>query len=91
MGVVSLRQAIADRASEMVPAILVSTGVVRHKKGWKDCECSWCLTKREATVVIGSHCPRYANVPYVSEWKEDWRERKRIEYRQRLRTLEQER
>lgn len=87
MGVASLRQAIRERAAEMLPEILISQEVTLHKKGWKDCECSWCATKREATLVIGSHAPRYRGV-FVEDLRDVWREEQRRKYRRRLADLE---
>lgn len=87
MSVDSLRQQISERAAELRGPLLVEAGVVAHKRGWKECPCSWCATKREATIVIGTHVPRYKHA-YAHSWKEDWREKKRIDYRKRLKALE---
>lgn len=91
MTVQSLRSAISSRANELLAGKLVTAGIVQHKRNWRHCDCSWCRTKQEATVVIGSHVPR---IPYRGVYCEDlrdaWRDEKRQEYRKRLSFLEGE-
>ncbi len=89
MSVESLRQAINDRAREMLAPALVAAGVTAHKKGWRDCPCSWCAKKREATTVIGSHVPS-GRGRYISDegWRDAWRAEKRVQYRNHLNALE---
>lgn len=89
MSVDSLREAINERAKQLVPTVLTDLGVTLHKKGWRDCPCSWCATKREATLVIGSHAPRYRGI-FVEDLREVWREDQRLKYRRRLAGLERE-
>lgn len=90
MSVETLRAAIAERARELLPEALVRSGVNLHKTGWKDCDCSWCTKKREATAVIGTHVPRFIGV-YTDgqQLREDWRKEKRQHYREELNRLEQ--
>jgi hypothetical protein len=92
MSVETLRSAIASRAAELLPVALERAGVQAHKRGWRKCPCSWCATKREATVVIGSPTPRYQNGVYVSSQalRDIWREDKRREYRTKLQMKEKE-
>jgi hypothetical protein len=80
MTVATLRAAIQERAQDLRVAALVSVGVVAHKKGWKNCPCSWCEKKREATVVIGSHVPPVWRGHYVEEM--------RVKYRAAMKQLE---
>lgn len=90
MSVMTLRAAIAERAQDLRVAALVSVGVVHHKKGWKDCPCSWCEKKREATLVIGSHVPHIWRQPgqYVDDLRHIWREEMRVKYRAAMKQLE---
>jgi hypothetical protein len=92
MSVQTLRAAITERSRELLPAALLSAGLGRHKGlNWRECPCSWCEKKREATVVIGSHCPRFMGVYTDGEGlRDDWRRRKRLEYRKTLAELEEE-
>lgn len=90
MSVQSLRAAIAERAREIRVPALVAAGIIAHKRHWRDCPCSWCDKKREATIVIGSHVPRLWRGRYVEDMRESWREEKRREYRKQLERLEQE-
>lgn len=88
MSVVTLRAAIAERAVSLRVAALVSVGVTHHKKSWRECPCSWCEKKREATVVIGGHVPGIWRGQYVEDLRHIWREDKRKEYRAALKKLE---
>lgn len=88
MSVDTLRSAIQTRANELLGSALVSVGVVHHKKEWRDCPCSWCEKKREATVVIGSHVPRVYKGRYVEDIRHIWREDMRAKYRKALKQLE---
>ena len=88
MSVASLRQAISDRAQEILAPALLEAGITSHKKNWRKCPCSWCAKKREATVVIGTHVPHYGGY-YVSDMRHIWREERRQKYRKRLSALEQ--
>lgn len=89
MSVASLKDAIARRSFEMLPPLLVREGTAQHKRGWRDCPCSWCAMKREATVVIGSHVPRYMTGVYIDDIRHIWREDKRTEYRAKMKELEE--
>ena len=89
MTVATLRAAIAERAHELLIPKLLAAGVTHHKKGWKECPCSWCEKKREATVVIGSHVPRFMAGHYVDDIRHVWREDKRQYYRREMARLEQ--
>lgn len=90
MSVETLRVSIAQRAADLLPAALERVGIANHKRGWKDCDCSWCETKREATAVIGSHVPHFIGV-YTdgSGFREGWRDEKRRQFREQLKRLEQ--
>lgn len=88
MTVATLRAAIQERAQDLRVAALVSVGVVAHKKGWKNCPCSWCEKKREATVVIGSHVPRVWRGHYVEDMRDAWRDEMRVKYRAAMKQLE---
>lgn len=88
MSVQTLRQAISRRASELLAPLLIEKGVERHKKEWRSCPCSWCRKKREATLVIGSHVPRYMSGIYVEDLRDAWRDDKRQVYRKQLKELE---
>lgn len=91
MSVATLRAAIDDRAQDLRTAALLSVGVVRHsrrKGGWRQCPCSWCEKKREATAVIGSHVPRIWRGAYVEDIRGVWREEMRVKYRAALKQLE---
>jgi hypothetical protein len=90
VSVATLRAAIAERAQDLRVAALVSVGVVRHKKGWRDCPCSWCEKKREATFVIGSHVPhaRCERGTFVKGIRHIWREDMRVKYRAAMKQLE---
>lgn len=48
----------------MVP-LLLEKGIEAHKKHWRDCSCSWCQLKQEATARIGcaAHVPHHER-PY---------------------------
>lgn len=89
MSVESLRAAIQERAQDLLPPLLVAAGIQVHKKDWRNCPCSWCEKKREATVVIGSHVPRTWRGQYVEDIRDVWREEKRQQYRKAMRELEQ--
>lgn len=90
MTVDTLRAAINERAQDLRAAALLSVGVSHHKKGWRDCPCSWCKKKREATVVIGSHVPAIwkESGQYVDDLRHIWREEMRVKYRAALKQLE---
>ena len=96
MSVQTLREAIAIRARELRVPALLSTGVAMHKRGgtWKTCDCSWCDTKRKATVDIGNlaHVPAHRLVSnnYISahSLRKAYRDELRASYRQTLRRLE---
>ncbi len=90
MSVVTLRQAIDNRAREIIAPALVAAGVMHHKKGWRNCPCSWCEKKREATLVIGSHVPKFVSGHYVEDMRDAWRDDKRRQYRKQLNILENE-
>lgn len=90
MSVTTLRAAIAERAQDLRVAALVSVGVVHHKKSWRNCPCSWCEKKREATTVIGSHAPLNLVGRYVEDMRHIWREDMRIKYRAAMKQLEKE-
>lgn len=89
MSVQSLRVAIDERARQIMIPALVAAGVVQHKKGWKECPCSWCDKKREATLVIGSHVPKFMSGNYVEDMRDAWRDDKRQQYRRCLARLEE--
>lgn len=96
MSVETLRDAIAVRARELRVPALLSTGVTMHKRGktWRECDCSWCATKRKATLVIGNlaHVPAHRLVAnnYISarSLRAAYRDELRAGYRQTLRRLE---
>ncbi len=91
MTVETLRAAISERAQDLRVAALLSVGVSHHarrKGGWRQCPCSWCEKKREATVVIGSHVPRIWRGAYVEDIRYVWREEMRVKYRAALKQLE---
>lgn len=91
MSVTTLRAAISERAQDLRVAALVSVGVVHHKRGWRDCPCSWCEKKREATSVIGSRVPhvwRERGI-FVEDIQHIWREDMRIKYRAAMKQLEE--
>lgn len=88
MSVASLRQAISDRARDLLVPALLEAGVVAHKKNWRTCPCSWCAKKREATVVIGTHVPRMWGEQDAREMRNVWREERRQSYRKQLSALE---
>ena len=93
MTVATLRAAIADRAEDLRTAALVSVGMAHHsrrKGNWRQCPCSWCEKKREATVVIGSHVPHVwrDRGTYVEDIRHIWREDMRVKYRAALKQLE---
>ena len=98
MSVETLRAAILNRAQELRIAVLVSVGVTHHKKGWRNCPCSWCSKKREATFVIGRCVPPSACAEehphhfynYREVYIEDTRDARRDENRQKYRKLLQE-
>jgi hypothetical protein len=88
VSVETLRAAISERAAELRVDALMSVGVVHHKKSWRQCPCSWCDKKREATVVIGSHVPRVWRGQYVDDIRDVWREEMRQKYRAAMSRLE---
>lgn len=96
MSVQTLRAAIAVRARELRVPVLLSTGVTMHKRGssWRECDCSWCATKRKATVDIANlaHVPAHRLVAnnYISDrsLRAAYRDELRAGYRQTLRRLE---
>ena len=72
----------------MLAPFLVSAATCSHKKNWRECPCSWCDKKREATLVIGSHVPRFMRGAYIDDVKHIWREDMRKKYRAYLKELE---
>lgn len=91
MTVATLRDAIAVRAQDLRIAALVSAGIAHHsrrKGNWRQCPCSWCEKKREATLVIGSHVPHIHRGLYVEDILHIWREEQRVKYRAALARLE---
>lgn len=93
MSVETLRQAIAERTKQLLASRLEAVGLVYHKKHWRDCPCSWCETKREATVVVG-HTRGHYESNYVDRlglrtWV-DGREPVRQKYRSLLKLKEME-
>jgi len=88
VSVQTLRQAIDERAKEILAPALIAVGVEAHKKNWRDCPCSWCAKKREATTVIGSHVPRFMSGRYVEDLRDAWRDDKRVKFRKELSALE---
>lgn len=88
MTVEALRSAIASRASELLAPKLLAAGITHHKKGWRECPCSWCEKKREATLVIGSHVPRAYRGCYVEDMADAWRAEQRVKFRQQMKDLE---
>ena len=91
MSVETLRAAISKRAQDLRTAALVSVGITYHKKTWRDCPCSWCAKKREATRVIGFEVPPLfrQSGQYVDDVRHIWREDMRKKYRQALKQLEE--
>lgn len=89
MSVETLRAAIQERAHQLRGERLLAVGLTAHKRHWRDCPCSWCSKKREATVVIGSHVPRVYRGFYVEDIRDAWREEQRVKYRAKLSELEQ--
>lgn len=91
MTVETLRQAIADRAASKRIGALVAAGISHHsrRKGeWRNCPCSWCEKKREATRVIGNQMPKIWSGRYVEDMRDAWRDDKRQKYRKALKELE---
>jgi hypothetical protein len=89
MTITTLRAAIAGRAQDLRVAALVSVGVVHHKKGWRNCPCSWCEKKREATLVIGSVPGEWRQSgQYVDDLRHIWRDDMRVKYRAAMAQLE---
>lgn len=88
MSVQTLRAAIAERAREIRVPALMAAGVTAHKRNWRDCPCSWCVTKRRATVVIGSQVPRTYRGYYCEDIRDAWRDEQRQLFRGELKQLE---
>lgn len=48
-----MMQEVDRRVTDRLMSHLVTATKHSHKRGWRDCHCSWCLAKRTATQRIG--------------------------------------
>lgn len=84
MTVAALQARIAQEATDRLLPALLERAALQHRKGWRDCDCTWCKLKQEATLVIGSHVPRVWRGFYVEDIRDAWRDEQRVKYRRRL-------
>lgn len=94
MSVETLRSAIQTRARELRVPALMAAGIVAHKRHWRECDCTWCAKKREATSKIANlaHIPsyRFRRGHFVEDMRAAYRDEMRADFRQQLRALENE-
>jgi hypothetical protein len=54
MTVANLRARIEREASASLLPVLLDRAAEAHRNHWRDCDCSWCQLKQQATVRIGN-------------------------------------
>lgn len=84
-----MMQEVDRRVTDRLMGHLVTATKHSHKRGWRDCPCTWCSTKRSATLRIGLiDLPRDVALPEVTlaeirkeinDWDgEPWEARKAV-------------